>query len=116
VVAETGLETAVLTPKTLRHTAASMAIAAGVDVTVVQRILGHADASMTLNTSTDLWPDRPDGVSDTMSLQRTRAHPPQNNHDEIMTMAVLTPSERGEMPVDRLLWCTPPDLNREPTD
>ena len=73
VVAEAGLETAVLTPTALHHTAASMAIAAGVDVTVVQRILGHADASMTLNTSTDLWPDRPDGVSDTMSLQRTRA-------------------------------------------
>ena len=39
-----------LTPKALRHTAASMAIAAGADVKVVQRMLGRADATMTLNT------------------------------------------------------------------
>ncbi len=70
-VAEAGLDNAVLTPKALRHTAASMAIAAGADVKVVQRMLGHADASMTLNTYTDLWPDRLDEVSDAVSVQRT---------------------------------------------
>lgn len=59
-----------LSPKALRHTAASMAIAAGADVKVVQRMLGHADASMTLNTYADLWPDRLDEVTDAISLMR----------------------------------------------
>ena len=45
-------------PEALRHTAASMAIAAGADVKVVQRMLGHADATSTLTTYADLWPDR----------------------------------------------------------
>ena len=43
-VAAAGLGVRDLTPKALRHTAASMAIAAGADVKVVQRMLGHADA------------------------------------------------------------------------
>ena len=62
-----------LSPKALRHTAASMAIAAGADVKVVQRMLGHADASMTLNTYADLWPDRLDEVAEAVSLQRELA-------------------------------------------
>lgn len=62
-----------LTPKALRHTAASMAIAAGADVKVTQRMLGHADASMTLNTYADLWPDRLDEVTATVSAQRAKA-------------------------------------------
>jgi integrase len=62
-----------LTPKTLRHTAASMAIAAGADVKVVQRMLGHADATMTLNTYAELWPDRLDDVSNAMTRQRSVA-------------------------------------------
>ncbi len=33
----------------LRHTAASVWIAAGADVKVVQRVLGHATASMTVD-------------------------------------------------------------------
>lgn len=65
-----------LTPKSLRHSAASMAIAAGADVKVVQRMLGHADASMTLNTYADLWPDRLDEVTDAMSRQRALALTP----------------------------------------
>jgi integrase len=40
-----------LTPHGLRHTAASLAIAAGANVKVVQQMLGHATASMT-STST----------------------------------------------------------------
>jgi integrase len=86
-----------LTPKALRHTAASMAIAAGADVKVVQRMLGHADATMTLNTYADLWPDRLDDVTTAMTLQRSLAlaaritaadpdHPAApGNHDGIMT-------------------------------
>ena len=72
-LAVAGLADRGLSPKALRHSAASMAIAAGADVKVVQRMLGHADASMTLNTYAELWPDRLDEVSNDMSLQRERA-------------------------------------------
>ncbi|HZK32790.1 MAG TPA: tyrosine-type recombinase/integrase, partial [Corynebacterium sp.] len=40
----TGVET-----YTLKHTAASMAIAAGADPKTVQRMLGHSSAAMTLD-------------------------------------------------------------------
>ena len=50
-----------------------MAIAAGADVKVVQRMLGHADASMTLNTYADLWPDRLDEVVEAVSRRRDAA-------------------------------------------
>lgn len=39
----------------LRHTAASLAIASGADVKVVQRMLGHASAAMTLDRYGHLW-------------------------------------------------------------
>jgi integrase len=38
-----------LTPHGLRHTAASLAIAAGGNVKIVQQMLGHATANMTLD-------------------------------------------------------------------
>ena len=42
-----------LTPLALRHTAASLAVASGTNVKAVQRMLGHKDAAMTLNTYAD---------------------------------------------------------------
>jgi integrase len=42
----------------LRHVAATNAIAAGADVKLVQQMLGHKDATETLNTYAHLWPDR----------------------------------------------------------
>jgi integrase len=38
-----------ITPQYLRHTCASLAISAGANVKVVQRMLGHATAAMTLD-------------------------------------------------------------------
>ncbi|MGI8760586.1 MAG: tyrosine-type recombinase/integrase [Jatrophihabitantaceae bacterium] len=38
-----------LHPHELRHTAASLAIAAGADIKVVQKMLGHKSATMTLD-------------------------------------------------------------------
>lgn len=38
-----------ITPHDLRHTAASLAVSAGANVKAVQRMLGHAKASMTLD-------------------------------------------------------------------
>lgn len=62
-----------LTPKGLRHTAASLAIAAGADVLMVQKMLGHADAKETLNTYAKLFPDRMDEVTEKMTKARNRA-------------------------------------------
>lgn len=62
-----------LTPKGLRHTAASLAVAAGADVLMVQRMLGHADAKETLNTYAKLFPDRMDEVTAKMTKARTKA-------------------------------------------
>jgi len=53
-----------LTPHGLRHTAASLAIAAGGNVKVVQQMLGHATASMTLDLYGHLFPDQLDDVAD----------------------------------------------------
>ncbi|MBN7385442.1 tyrosine-type recombinase/integrase [Mycobacteroides abscessus] len=44
-----------LTPRDLRHTAASLAVSAGANVLAVQRMLGHAKPSITLNTYSDLF-------------------------------------------------------------
>jgi integrase len=44
----------------LRHFYASGLIAAGCDVVTVQRALGHASASITLNTYSHLWPTAED--------------------------------------------------------
>lgn len=59
-VKRAGLADRGLTPHSLRHTAASLAIAAGADIKVVQTMLGHKDAAMTLNTYAGLFPDRLD--------------------------------------------------------
>ena len=70
-VKRAGLADRGLTPHSLRHTAASLAIAAGADIKVVQTMLGHKDAAMTLNTYAGLFPDRLDVVAD--ALDRARA-------------------------------------------
>lgn len=59
-----------VTPHKLRHTAASLAIAAGADVKVVQTMLGHASATMTLDVYGHLFPDRLDQVADALDAQR----------------------------------------------
>ncbi|WP_430869147.1 tyrosine-type recombinase/integrase [Demequina aurantiaca] len=67
---EAGLDDIGLTPHKLRHTAASMAIAAGADVKLVQQMLGHADSSETLNTYAHLWPDKIHEVSSVLDAAR----------------------------------------------
>ena len=53
-----------LTPHELRHTAASLAVSAGANVKAVQRMLGHAKASMTLDVYTDLFDDDLEAVAE----------------------------------------------------
>ena len=48
----------------LRHTAASLAIAAGANVKAVQLVLGHASAAMTLDIYAGLFADDLDAVAD----------------------------------------------------
>lgn len=53
-----------ITPHDLRHTAASLAVSAGANVKAVQRMLGHAKASMTSDVYADLFDEDLDGVAD----------------------------------------------------
>jgi integrase len=53
-----------ITPHALRHTAASLAVSAHANVKAVQRMLGHAKASMTLDIYADLFDEDLDGVAD----------------------------------------------------
>ena len=45
-----------------RHTAASLAVSAGANVTAVQRMLGHVSAAVTLDVYADLFDDDLDSV------------------------------------------------------
>lgn len=56
-----------LKPHDLRHTAASLAIASGANVKAVQRMLGHASASMTLDTYADLFEADLDEVAERLN-------------------------------------------------
>ncbi|HET8766745.1 MAG TPA: site-specific integrase [Pedococcus sp.] len=71
-----------LTPHDLRHTAASLAIAAGANVKAVQRMLGHSSAAMTLDVYAGLFGDDLDSVAALLD-----AHVPQMRHSgEIATL------------------------------
>ena len=57
----------------LRHTAASLAISAGVNVKALQRMLGHASAAMTLDVYSDLFDDDLDAVGIALNHARSSA-------------------------------------------
>ena len=57
-----------LTSHGLRHTAASLAIAGNGNVKVVQQMLGHATASMTLDLYGHLFPDQLNDVADRLDV------------------------------------------------
>jgi integrase len=63
-----------VTPHDLRHTCASLAVAAGVNVLALQRMLGHTSAKMTLDTYADLFDDDLDAVAVTLHAR----YSPQN--------------------------------------
>jgi len=70
-----------VTLHTLRHTFASNLIASGCDVVTVQRALGHAQPSITLNTYAHLWPSAEDrtraATADLMASIRALADSPR---------------------------------------
>lgn len=83
-----------LTPHALRHTAASLAIAAGANVKVVQTMLGHKSATMTLDLYGHLLADQLDEVADAMDAARTSV---QDHADFLRTNGQLIkmPSSSG---------------------
>jgi integrase len=52
-----------ITPHDLRHSCASLAVSAGVNVLALQRMLGHTSAKVTLDTYADLFDDDLDAVA-----------------------------------------------------
>ena len=59
-------------PHDLRHTCASLAISAGVNVLALQRMLGHTSAKVTLDTYADLFDDDLDAVAVTLHSRYSR--------------------------------------------
>jgi len=57
----------------LRHTCASIAISAGADIKVIQTMLGHESAAMTLDQYGHLMPGRLEAVADALDAL-LRAH------------------------------------------
>ena len=55
-----------ITPHDLRHSCASLAVSAGVNVLALQRMLGHKSAKMTLDTYSDLFDDDLDAVAENL--------------------------------------------------
>ncbi|MGQ2912121.1 tyrosine-type recombinase/integrase [Aeromicrobium sp.] len=62
-----------VTPHDLRHTAASLAIAAGANVKSVQRMLGHKSAAMTLDVYSGLFDDDLEAVAVALNEAALRA-------------------------------------------
>lgn len=60
-----------LTPHELRHTAASLAVAAGANIKAVQQMLGHASAAMTLDVYAGLFADDLDAVAERLDAAAT---------------------------------------------
>jgi integrase len=81
-----------LTPHGLRHTAASLAIAAGTNVKVVQQMLGHATASMTLDLYGHLFPDQLDDVADRLDVIGRAAADFLRTSGELRSLPVLAAS------------------------
>lgn len=76
----------------LRHTAVSWAIHAGANIKTVQRMVGHASASMTLDVYGHLWDDQLDEVAQKMDAfmeeERARA---KREEDEEKSAALILP-------------------------
>lgn len=62
-----------LTPHSLRHSYAAIAIKAGADVKILQRQMGHTSASLTLDVYGFLFPERLGQVADAVDAERSAA-------------------------------------------
>lgn len=65
-----------LTPHELRHTCASLAIRAGANIKVLQTLLAHKTATLTLDRYGHLFPDDLDRIADAFDLAAESAADP----------------------------------------
>jgi integrase len=75
-----------VTPHGLRHTAASLAIAAGATVVVVQRMLGHSSPSVTLDVYSHLFADDLDTVAERLHAAKIKSRADQVRTGEPIVM------------------------------
>lgn len=73
----------VITPHQLRHTCASLAISAGANVKVLQTLLGHKTATLTLDRYGHLFPDDLGHIADAFDAAT------QATADDLRTTPVL---------------------------
>ena len=67
-----------ISPKTLRHTAGSLALASGASVVTVQRLLGHKDSTTTLRVYSHMMPDDFDNLAAAMNTASKAATGAEN--------------------------------------
>ena len=79
-----------LSPHELRHTSASLAVAAGANVKAVQRMLGHASAAMTLDVYSGLFDAELDAVADRLDAAAQTAAQDHADHLRTKIAAPLT--------------------------
>jgi integrase len=84
-----------LHPHELRHTAASLAIAEGANVKVVQQMLGHKSATMTLDQYGHLFGDQLDDVADAMDAAVARARTADAGTSELGQLVTLPTAATG---------------------
>jgi integrase len=70
-------EVQIITPHDLRHTCASLAISAGVNVLALARMLGHSDPSVTLRVYADLFDTDLDAVAEALHSECAQTVPKQ---------------------------------------
>jgi integrase len=81
----------------LRHTCASLAIAAGADIKVLQPMLGHASAALTLDRYGHLFPGQAQSVADRLD-ESARHATPQIRPTVIPLAAAAGSSRDGRSP------------------
>jgi hypothetical protein len=79
-----------LTPHDLRHTAASRAVASGANVESVQRMLGHASATMTLDVYSGLFDDDLSALAERMDAAARAA-----TEDRVGAVWARPPTDRS---------------------
>lgn len=77
----------------LRHTAASLAISAGANPKVVQRMLGHASAAMTLDVYADLFDSDLTSVAESVGKMWAREAEAHKRSSAKSRLPVQTPQE-----------------------
>lgn len=81
-----------VSPHELRHTAASIAVHAGANVKALQRMLGHASASMTLDVYADLFDSDLDDVARMVDAAVDVECPAVNRVQNVSKTAEVTPA------------------------